>query len=51
MFTRRDLENKIKEIYEIDEIPRLIDTQNNKVCKSRVYVFRDRACPCLLLCR
>lgn len=30
MFTRRDLENKIKEIYEIDTIPHLIDTQITK---------------------
>ena len=43
VFTRRDLEKKIKEIFGITEIPSLIDSQITKYVNSKGYTFLDIA--------
>lgn len=42
-FTRLDLENKIKEIYEIDTIPTLIQNQITKYIREYQWSYKDIA--------
>ena len=42
-FTRRDLENKIKEIYGINTISHLIDTQITNYVRNKGYTFLEIA--------
>jgi hypothetical protein len=42
-FTRSDLENKIKEIYDLDTIPYLINNQITKYIREYQWSYRDIA--------
>lgn len=42
-FTRLDLERKIKEIFGIDKIPHLIDTQITKYVRDKHWSYKDIA--------